>query len=113
MPKAFAPHVVVDIDAVVDKKLACVSAMPSQFGDADSWQGRTLPGLPPDDAGRKAKILETVKGWLSASANQYRSQLIARYGQARGAKVRYAEAFQLNQYGRQVTTDELQALLPR
>jgi LmbE family N-acetylglucosaminyl deacetylase len=113
VPKPFAPQVVVDIDAVVDKKLACVSAMPSQFGDADSWQGRTLPDLPKDEAGRKAKILETVKGWLSAAADQYRPQLIARYGKERGARVKYAEAFQLNQYGRQVKPEDLDALLPR
>ncbi|BCS33323.1 hypothetical protein TBR22_A25500 [Luteitalea sp. TBR-22] len=113
VPKTFVPDVVVDIDAVADKKFACVAAMPSQFGDADSWQGRTLPNMPKDEAGRKAYIVETVKGWLAAGANEYRAQLIARYGQDRGSKVKYAEAFQLNQYGRQVKIAELDALLPR
>ena len=112
-PKPFAPHVVVDIDAVAEKKFQCVSAMPSQFADADSWQGRTLPGMPKDDAGRKAHILNTVKGWLAATADEYRPQLIARYGKERGAKVKYAEAFQINQYGRQVTPADLDALIPR
>ena len=51
-PKAFVPNVVVDIDSVAEKKFQCVSAMPSQFGDADSWQGRTLPNMPADDDGR-------------------------------------------------------------
>lgn len=113
VPKTFVPNVVVDIDAVAEKKFQCVAAMPSQFGDADSWQGRTLPNMPQDEAGRKAYIVETVKGWLAAGANQYRAQLIARYGQERGSKVKYAEAFQLNQYGRQVKSEELGTLLPR
>ncbi len=39
-PKPFTPTMVVGIDAVADKKWACVSAMPSQFGDEDSWQGQ-------------------------------------------------------------------------
>ena len=112
-PKAFAPTVVVDIDAVAEKKFQCVAAMPSQFGDADSWQGRTLPNMPKDDAGRKAHILETVKGWLSSGADQYRKELIARYGQERGSRVKYAEAFQLNQYGRQVRPEELDKIIPK
>jgi len=112
-PKAFVPNVVVDIDAVAEKKFACVAAMPSQFADADSWQGRTLPNMPKDEAGRRAHIMNTVKGWLAEAADQFRPQLIARYGQERGAKVKYAEAFQLNQYGRQVKPDELDKLLPR
>lgn len=113
VPKAFAPDVVVDIDAVAEKKFQCIAAMPSQFGDADSWQGRTLPNMPKDEAGRKAYILQTVQGWLAAAADAYRPQLIARYGPERGAKVKYAEAFQLNQYGRQMKADDLDQLLPR
>ena len=66
-PKPFAPDVVVDIDAVAEKKFQCVAAMPSQFADADSWQGRTLPNMPTDEAGRKAYIMETVKGWLASA----------------------------------------------
>ncbi len=112
-PRPFVPSVVVDIDAVADKKFQCISAMPSQFADADSWQGRTLPNMPADEAGRKAYILETVKGWLAAAADEHRAHLIARYGQERGSKVRYAEAFQVNQYGRQVRPEELESLVPR
>ena len=113
VPKTFTPSVVVDIDAVADKKFACIAAMPSQFADADSWQGRTLPNMPQDEAGRKAYIMKTVQGWLAGAADAYRPQLIARYGPERGAKVKYAEAFQLNQYGRQVKPEELATLLPR
>ena len=112
-PKPFAPDVVVDIDPVAEKKFECIAAMPSQFADADSWQGRTLPNMPEGDAARKAYIIDTVKGWLAAAAEEFRPQLIARYGQDRGSKVKYAEAFQLNQYGRQVSREQLDTLVPR
>jgi LmbE family N-acetylglucosaminyl deacetylase len=112
-PKAFDPTVVVDIDAVAEQKFRCVAAMPSQFADADSWQGRTLPNMPRDEAGRKAHIMKTVRGWLASGADEYRAQLIARYGQDRGSKVKYVEAFQLNQYGRQVKADALNEMFPR
>ena len=112
-PTPFRPDVVVDIDAVADRKFQCIAAMPSQFADADSWQGRTLPNMPKDEAGRKAYIMETVKGWLASAADEFRPQLIARYGQERGSKVKYAEAFQINQYGRQVKAEALGAMFPR
>ena len=112
-PKAFEPSVVVDIDASADKKWACITAMPSQFGDADSWQGRTRPDVPKDDAKRPAYLLELAKQRSAAVADQYRAQLIARYGQERGSKVKYAEAFQLNQYGRQVKVEALGEMFPK
>jgi N-acetylglucosamine malate deacetylase 1 len=109
-PIAFDPTIVVSIDDVAEKKWKCIAAMPSQFADKDSWQGRYLPGVPQDDKGRAAFILETMKKRNEAVANQYRERLVALYGEARGKQVKYAEAFQLNQYGRQATVDELKAM---
>ena len=51
-PKPFTPSVVVGIDAVAEKKWQCIGAMPSQFGDKDSWQARTLPNVPQGDGER-------------------------------------------------------------
>jgi N-acetylglucosamine malate deacetylase 1 len=111
-PYRFVPSVVVDIDAAADKKWQCISAMPSQFGDEDSWQGRTRPDVPQGDAERKAYLLDLAKQRTGAVADQYREQLVALYGEERGRKVRYAEAFQINQYGRQAPADELTRLFP-
>jgi LmbE family N-acetylglucosaminyl deacetylase len=109
-PKPFTPTIVVDIDAVADKKWKCVSSMPSQFGDRDSWQARTLPNVPTSDAERAAYLLELFKKRNVAVADQYRDRLVALYGAERGKKVQYAEAFQLGQYGRQLPVDELKAM---
>ena len=109
-PAKFVPTMVVDIDAVADKKWACISAMPSQFGDADSWQGRTRPDVPKSDAERPAYLLKLAQARTAAVADQYRDQLIALYGEQRGRKVKYAEAFQLGQYGRQASADELKQI---
>jgi LmbE family N-acetylglucosaminyl deacetylase len=111
-PKPFIPSIVVGIDDVADKKWACVSAMPSQFGDEDSWQGRTLANVPKGDRERAAYLLDIVKKRNIAIADQYRDRLVALYGQERGQKVRYAEAFQLGQYGRQAPVDELKRMFP-
>jgi N-acetylglucosamine malate deacetylase 1 len=111
-PKPFTPTLVVGIDDVAEKKWKCISAMPSQFGDKDSWQARTLPNVPQTDAERRAFLLDIVKNRGSALANQYRDRLIALYGKERGEKVKYAEAFQLGQYGRQASLEELKAMFP-
>ena len=111
-PYPFRADVVVSIDATAEKKWACISAMPSQFGDADSWQARTRPDVPKEAADRAAFLLNVVKQRDEALANQYRAQLIALYGDQRGKQVKYAEAFQINQYGRQPTPAELRKLFP-
>jgi LmbE family N-acetylglucosaminyl deacetylase len=110
-PKPFTPTIVVGIDDAADKKWKCVSAMPSQFADADSWQGRTVPNAPTSDAERATFLLEMVKKRNLAVADQYRERLVALYGE-RGRQVRYAEAFQLGQYGRQVPVDDLKGMFP-
>jgi N-acetylglucosamine malate deacetylase 1 len=111
-PKPFTASIVVDIDTVAEKKWSCVSAMPSQFADEDSWQGRTIPNVPKGDKERAAYLLDIVKKRNIAIADQYRDRLVALYGQERGQKVRYAEAFQLGQYGRQASIDELKGMFP-
>jgi N-acetylglucosamine malate deacetylase 1 len=111
-PKPFTPTVVVGIDAAAEKKWKCVTAMPSQFGDKDSWQGRTLQNVPQDDRERQNYLLEIVKKRNMAVAEQYRERLVALYGPERGKKFQYAEAFQLGQYGRQASLDELKQMFP-
>jgi LmbE family N-acetylglucosaminyl deacetylase len=112
-PKPFEPTVVVGIDQAADKKWKCVSAMPSQFGDKDSWQGRTLPNVPAGDREREAYLLDLIKKRNIAVADQYRQQLVSLYGKERGQAIKYAEAFQLGQYGRQAPLDELKRMFPQ
>ena len=111
-PKPFTPTVVVGIDEAAEKKWKCIAAMPSQFGDKDSWQGRTLPNVPAGDSERLAYLVDVVKKRNQAVAEQYRDRLIALYGPERGKKIQYAEAFQLGQYGRQPQPDELKKMFP-
>ena len=110
-PKPFTATMVVGIDAVAEKKWQCISAMPSQFGDKDSWQGRTIPDVPAGDRERAAFLLDLVKKRNAAVAEQYRSRLVELYGEP-ARKIQYAEAFQLGQYGRQVPIEELKRMFP-
>ena len=76
--------------------------MPSQFGDADSWQARTRPDVPQGAGGPRgvpARISSSsaTRRWRTSTGRSS----IALYGEQRGKQVKYAEAFQINQYGRQ------------
>ena len=110
-PQPFDPTIVVSIDSVVEKKFGCIAAMTSQFGDADSWQGRTRPDVPKGDKERLAYLVELARQRSAAVATQYRARLVQLYGE-RGKAVKYAEAFQLCQYGRQPSIDELVKMFP-
>lgn len=111
-PYPFEPTIVVGIDSIAQKKWDCVSAMPSQFGDEHSWQASTLPNVPKEDQKRQEYLLNLFKQRNVDVANKYRNRLVELYGKEKGAKIKYAEAFELCQYGRQPTINELKQLFP-
>jgi len=112
-PNPFKPDIVLSIDAVVERKLAALGVMESQF-----LEGGALghPGLmPKDDADHKRRQAEVRSGFMKrfeGIANQYRDKLIELYGEEHGRKVHYAEAFELCEYGRQPGPEELRRLFP-
>jgi N-acetylglucosamine malate deacetylase 1 len=53
-----------------------------------------------------------VKQRSADVANQYRDLLVKLYGEQKGRGIKYAEAFELNQYGSAATVDELKKLFP-
>ena len=59
------------------------------------------------------EILAAGRGYavrFARVAARFRQELIARYGEERGRRVRFAEAFELCEYGRQPTDAEVRAL---
>ena len=69
--------------------------------------------MPQGDRERAAYLLDIVKKRNIAVADQYRERLVTLYGEERGQKIKYAEAFQLGQYGRQASLDELKRMFPQ
>jgi hypothetical protein len=71
--------------------------------------------LPKDDADkprRQAQVRAGFERRFASIADRYRDKLVALYGDERGGKVRYAEAFEVCEYGRQPTPEELRELFP-
>ncbi len=111
-PYPFDPILAIGFDEVAQKKWDCISDLPSQFADADSWQARYGRNVPTDEAGRKAFLNDAVMQRSADVANQYRDLLVKLYGEPKGRNIKYAEAFELNQYGSPATVEELKKLFP-
>jgi LmbE family N-acetylglucosaminyl deacetylase len=113
-PNPFRPDVVVSIDSVIDRKMDAMAQLVSQFIEGGCGGGPN--DVPRDAADLKARQERLGKGWLrqrhAGMANQYRKKLIELYGEEAGKQVRYAEAFEICEYGRRPSPDELRKLFP-
>ena len=65
-----------------------------------------------DDAGRKLWLRKRWEARQISEANRFREALIQWYGPDQGKAVKYAEAFEICEYGRQPNADELRKLFP-
>jgi LmbE family N-acetylglucosaminyl deacetylase len=114
-PNRFTPDVVVGIDDVIDKKLACVEALHSQFFEGGANGG---PHLVPDPsnaaavAARKKEVREGFDRRFASTAQRFGLQLAEWYGAEKGRQFKYAEAFEVGEYGRIPGKDELRKLFP-
>jgi LmbE family N-acetylglucosaminyl deacetylase len=112
-PNPLQADIVVAIDDVVEKKLAAVEALPSQFYEGGANGGPQL--VPSDEAGkarRKNEVREQFRTRFTSAARQYRAKLRELYGPERGDAVQYAEAFEISEYGRRPNAEEIRRLFP-
>jgi N-acetylglucosamine malate deacetylase 1 len=109
-PNPFRPDVVVAIDEVIDQKAEALMKMESQF-----VEGGANGSAPKDAAEREARRQHGFAAFKSRSAwtaDHHRKKLIELYGDEPGKKVRYAEAFEICEYGRQPSAEEIRRLFP-
>jgi len=113
-PTPFKPDIVVPIDSVIERKLDALVCLVSQF--IEGGCGGDASMLPRDEADLKERQQKMRQGWHRQRyveiANRFRDKLIELYGKEMGAKVRYAEAFELCEYGARPTPDQLRKLFP-
>ena len=114
-PYPFRPDMTVAVDETFDLKVEALHELESQVyeGGASGNEEfvRTIP-LANDVAGRKAWLKQLWHDRHSHEADRFRNSLVELYGEERGKAVKYAEAFELCEYGRKPTSSELKQLFP-
>lgn len=113
-PNPSVADIVVDIDSVVEQMVDALANMYSQHIEGGAL-GSAEKNTWKNEAERiemNKKTRERLYRRSKSTADQYRTELIARYGKERGEKVKYAQAYEMCEYGRQPTKEELERLFP-
>jgi len=108
-PQPFAPDVAVSIDEVVEKKIDMLDAHVSQMYEWLPWVADTLEQVPKDPAERRRWLRETRAGRPTPAV---RATLVKWYGAEQGNAVRYAEAFEICEYGTRPDQAMIRKLFP-
>ncbi|QDT33159.1 PIG-L deacetylase family protein [Thalassoglobus polymorphus] len=114
-PYPFKADIAVSIDSVFEKKVDALTALESQvFEGGALGNEEKVRDIPP--ASQPELRREWLKGhWqrrAGREANTYRDALIEWYGEEAGKAVKYAEAFEICEYGHQPSHEEILKLFP-
>jgi LmbE family N-acetylglucosaminyl deacetylase len=111
-PCPFRADIAVDIDPTLEDKVDALACHESQMFEWLPYNRGELDRVPADAAARREWLREHLLPRFARPADTSRDLLMARYGPERGERVACAEAFQVSEYGRQPSTEELEALFP-
>jgi len=111
-PNPFEADIVVSIDDTIERKLKALGEMPSQFAEWEPWHGDYLDEVPSDPEEAKKWIAERFRGRMKGVAQKYPEELAKWYGTEKAASVEFAEAFEICEYGRRPSDEELRMLFP-
>jgi LmbE family N-acetylglucosaminyl deacetylase len=111
-PNPFRADIVIGIDDVIEKKVDALALLESQFYEGGAGPAQDLPTDPAAIEQRKQQVRQRFFNSAMGTANQFRDKLIELYGPTAGAAIRYAEAFEISEYGRQPSGQEIRTLFP-
>ncbi len=112
-PAPLQSDVVVAIDEVIEQKLQAMLAMESQFIEGGVKGNEAMvPKTEAEWAKSRKRVRERYTRRFAGVADKYRDKLIEFYGEQKGKKVKYAEVFEICEYGRQPSAEELKQLFP-
>lgn len=114
-PYSFVADVAVRIDDVFETKVDALMALESQ-----TFEGGALGSQEAMDAAPPSSQPELRRAWLrerwdkraSGEADRFRDSLVRWYGPEAGKATKYAEAFEICEYGRQPSEADLRKLFP-
>jgi LmbE family N-acetylglucosaminyl deacetylase len=114
-PYRFRPDIVIGTDDVIETKFDAIHELESQVYEGGALGSEEQFRLvPKGDAARKKWFRES-HSWARRDAdvaNKYRDELVTYYGPEKGKAIKYAEAFEVCEYGRQLNAAQIKKLFP-
>lgn len=112
-PYPFTPDLAVSIDEVIEPTLDALLAMESQIHEGGANGNAALfPAEGPGRQQRRDAVRKNLANRYARHANNYRDALSKFYGAEAAGKVRYAQAFEICEYGSQPSPEQIRKLLP-
>jgi N-acetylglucosamine malate deacetylase 1 len=112
-PNPIQADIAISIDSVIEKKLDALGTLVSQFAEGGA---NGYAGLMPDDPEKQKQRHQDVRNGFSRRsqgiANRFRAKLADWYGKDQADQVKYAEAFEICEYGARPDKAELARLFP-
>ncbi len=109
-PNPFRPDIAFSIDDTLAKKIDALDAHESQVYEWLPWVDGEFDDVPKDKVERKTWLLKRWERRTPTPA--IRQALIKWYGQEKGSQVKWAEALEICEYGKQPSEADLRALFP-
>jgi LmbE family N-acetylglucosaminyl deacetylase len=105
--------IVIGIDSVIDKKLDALALLESQFleGGANGHEG-LMPKTPQEREKRITEVRNGQSRRFAGVADRFRKEMSPWYAPEQAQKIKFAEAFEICEYGRKPSQDELRKLFP-
>ncbi|MDO5580262.1 MAG: PIG-L family deacetylase [Planctomycetia bacterium] len=112
-PYPFIPDIAIDIDPVADLKTKAVDVMESQFYEGGCMSNDSVLPKTPEEAKKRHEEIEKILAYRNVrAANFFRDALIKQYGPEKGKKIKNAEFFEICEYGRSLTKEEIDFIFP-
>jgi LmbE family N-acetylglucosaminyl deacetylase len=113
-PYPFTADIVVGIDSVIEKKLDAALALASQTleGGCNGSPELYPEGQPEQRKVRETEVRSRFEWRFTSTANRFRGALAKWYGDDRAKEIKYAEAFEVGEYGRRPSDEEIRKLFP-
>lgn len=109
-PNPFSHDIVVGIDEVIDQKIHALDAHESQVYEWLPWVSGNLDQVPEEESKREAWLKQR---WArSGISDAQRKGLQKWYGAERAKSFRYAESFEVCEYGHQPSDEEIRRIFP-
>jgi N-acetylglucosamine malate deacetylase 1 len=112
-PNPFQADIVISIDSVIEKKLDALDKMESQFYEGGAnGSPELVPNEPAKQQERRAQVRGYFENRYKEQADRFRTALSEFYGHDKASSIRFAEAFEICEYGRRPDIAELKVLFP-